>query len=261
MAEKRPLVIAHRGSSALAPENTMAAFARAMRDGADGIELDVRLAGDGVPVVIHDPVLRRTGLRAGSVAKLSSIELARIDVGRWFKGARTELSIKEDATQSIPTLEQVFQFLEQHKRATVYLELKTDQAESSAGELARSVVELIKRHQLEKRVVIVSFNLDLIEQVKRNDAAIVTGALFEPKRQMARLALKRRMIEAAMARGADEILLHYLVTTEGATRFARDNNLRVVVWTIDDPRWLRRAARLGIHALITNNPAAFIGLP
>jgi len=239
----------------------MAAFAHAMDDGADGIELDVRLAGDGVPVVIHDPTLRRTGLCAGSVAKLTSTELAQVDVGRWFNSARPELSSKAYVGLGVPSLGQVFQLLRKHKRATVYLELKTDQAEGSAGELASSVVELVDEHQLSNRVIIVSFNLDLIAQVKRINSAIGTGALFEPKREMARLARKRRMIDAAVESGADEILLHYLVTTKGAVRLARENNLRVVVWTVDDPGWIGRARHLEIHALITNNPAGFTALP
>ena len=261
ISKRKPLVIAHRGSSALAPENTLAAFAHAMNDGADGIELDVRLAADGVPVIIHDATLRRTGLRAGSVAKLNSSELARIDVGHWFNRAQPGLSNKTYVGQGVPTLGQVFQLLKKHKHALVYLELKTDRAEESASELANSVVELVEAYQLSKRVVVVSFNLDLVSQVKRIDSAIFTGALFEPKRELARLARKRRMIDAALRSGADEILMHYLVATEGGVRFAQQNNLRVVVWTVDDPRWMRRARRLDIHALITNNPTAFTALP
>ena len=66
-----PLIIGHRGASAIAPENTLAAFKRAIQDGADGIEFDVRLSQDGVPVVIHDATLARTGLTDGVVAELS----------------------------------------------------------------------------------------------------------------------------------------------------------------------------------------------
>ncbi|MBV9957612.1 MAG: glycerophosphodiester phosphodiesterase, partial [Acidobacteria bacterium] len=84
--EQRPslLIIGHRGASAAAPENTLVAFERAMADGADGVEFDVQLARDGVPVVIHDATLRRTGLKEGLIAELSSNELARTDVGTWF---------------------------------------------------------------------------------------------------------------------------------------------------------------------------------
>jgi glycerophosphoryl diester phosphodiesterase len=76
-----PLIIAHRGTSLIAPENTLAAFALAIESGADGIELDVRLSRDGVPVVIHDATLQRTGLRSEAVATLSAEHLATVDVG------------------------------------------------------------------------------------------------------------------------------------------------------------------------------------
>ncbi len=80
-----PLIIGHRGASALAPENTLAAFRRAIADGADGIEFDVRLARDGVAVVIHDATLERTGLLKRRVANLTADELQAIDVGSWFR--------------------------------------------------------------------------------------------------------------------------------------------------------------------------------
>src|SRR2546429_71908 len=118
-----------------------------------------------------------------------------------------------------------------------------------ASELAHSVAKLIKLYKLEKQVVIVSFNLALVAQIKRIDPAIITGALFEPRREMARLARKRRMIDKAIACGADEILLHYLVVTESAVRLAQEQNLRIVVWTMDDPKWMPRASSLGIHAV------------
>ena len=105
-----PLIIGHRGASALAPENTLAAFARALDDGADGIELDVRLAKDGVPVVIHDATLRRTGLTSGEVAQMTSEQLANVNVGSWFNRAHPTLAREEYEQQRVPTLADVFQF-------------------------------------------------------------------------------------------------------------------------------------------------------
>jgi len=80
----RPLIIAHRGASARAPENTLAAFQMAIDAGAEGVEFDVRLAKDDVPVVIHDHDLKRVGSLNERVASLTSNELGRIDVGSWF---------------------------------------------------------------------------------------------------------------------------------------------------------------------------------
>src|SRR5258705_12537702 len=79
-----PLILGHLGASALAPENTLAAFSRAISDGADGIEFDVRLSRDGGAVVIHDASLKRTGLINRPVSDLTAAELGEVDVGSWF---------------------------------------------------------------------------------------------------------------------------------------------------------------------------------
>src|SRR5882724_3259670 len=104
----RPLVIGHRGSSAVAPENTIAAFRRAITDGADGFEFDVRLARDGQPVVIHDGSLQRTARIPGAVAQLTSAQLQKIDVGSWFNHQRPDSARSEYELETIPTLERVF---------------------------------------------------------------------------------------------------------------------------------------------------------
>ncbi|HXH06255.1 MAG TPA: glycerophosphodiester phosphodiesterase family protein, partial [Vicinamibacterales bacterium] len=84
----RPLVFAHRGGAALAPENTIAAFDRGLACGADGLELDVRLARDGVPVVIHDATLERTTDAVGPVAAYDAAALSRVDAAWWFAPER-----------------------------------------------------------------------------------------------------------------------------------------------------------------------------
>jgi glycerophosphoryl diester phosphodiesterase len=257
ISESAPLIIGHRGASALTPENTLLAFTRALDDGAAGVEFDVRLAGDGVPVVIHDATLKRTGLREGVVASMTSRELGRIDVGSWFNRAHPQLARAEHARQFLPTLGQVFEFFKNDVSGpqVIYLEMKTDKAEDSYVELAGSVVHLVNDYGLRSRVVVVSFNLKAVAQIKSVDSEISTGALFEPRRSAVKVIRKHPMIGAALDCGADEILFHRLIATRRMVDFATESNLRPVVWTVDDPRWLRRAVNFGIHALITNNPA------
>lgn len=255
----KPLIIAHRGASALAPENTLAAFSRALEDGADGVELDVWLARDGVPVVIHDASLRRTGLCEGIVSAMTSKELCRTGVGHWFNLANPRLARKEYSREVVPSLDQVFKlFKAQHttNRAVTYVELKTDNGSDDRAALSTSVVNLIVHHDLQSKVVVVSFNLKAITQVKTIDSSVRTGALFEPRRNAARIMSGRRLIAAAIESGADEILLHRLIATRRLVGLAAEKDLRSVVWTVDDPKWLDRAERLGIDALITNDPAA-----
>src|SRR6266704_6290544 len=99
---RRPLRIAHRGASARAPENTLAAFAEAVRLGANAIELDVHLTADGVPVVIHDGTVDRTTNGRGEVAAMTLKDLRRLDAGAWFSS--------RFRGERIPTLEESLEF-------------------------------------------------------------------------------------------------------------------------------------------------------
>ncbi len=250
---RSPLIIAHRGASAVAPENTLAAFARATADGADGIEFDVRLSRDGVPVVIHDQTLRRTGLREEAVARMNSKQLGKVDAGSWFNRSHPRRARAEYARECVPTLDQVFRLF-QDQDARLYVEMKFG-ADEGTVDLTQAVAQSIKEHKLHSRVVVVSFDLAAIAQIKQIDSAIRTGALFEPKSDLTTIVRKRRMIEATIDHSANEILLHRSIATRSAVRLAIENDLPVVVWTVDDPKWIGRARDLGIHALITNKPA------
>jgi glycerophosphoryl diester phosphodiesterase len=252
----QPLIIGHRGASADAPENTIAAFTRALRDGADGIEFDVRLARDGVPVVIHDATLQRTGLMNGVIAELSSSQLKTIDVGSWFNHAHPNGASAEYARETVPTLAQVFEVLA-GTQALLYLEMKCDQKESE--QLAAEVVKLIRKCSLADRVIVESFELSALETVKRIDAGIRTAALFEPRLNRP-IALIRRMkiVDLARRRGADEIALHHALVTRRLLGRASQYSLETIVWTVDDLHWIQRARALGIKALITNSPAKML---
>jgi glycerophosphoryl diester phosphodiesterase len=243
----------------MAPENTLAAFALALESGADGVELDVRLSGDNVPVVIHDSNLRRTGLCEGVVSEMTSKELGRTTVGDWFNRAHPRLARDEYGHEIVPTLDQVFNFFKtqnQLNNSVIYVEMKADKAHEENVDLPASVVHLTKRYELQDRVIVVSFNLKALTQIKQLDPSIRTGALFEPKRSAAKILTGHRLIAAAVDCGADEILLHRLMATRRLVRLVADRRLCSVVWTVDDPKWNSRALRLGIHALITNNPVA-----
>jgi glycerophosphoryl diester phosphodiesterase len=251
------LIIGHRGASAVAPENTLAAFLRAFEDGAGGIELDVRLARDGVPVVIHDATLKRTGGDARSVADMSSAQLARIDVGSWFNRAHPKLARLEYSKEFVPTLEQVFAILKRAKDPIVYVELKIDRGQEYRA-LVESVAELISNQNLQKQAVVISFNLKAVALMKELNPPIRTGALFEPRRNAHRVVRKHPMIRAALDCGASEILFHRLLARHRMIDATSEANLRSVVWTVDDPKWIERARTRGIHALITNNPLKMI---
>lgn len=247
-----PLIIGHRGAAAVAPENTLISFARAVQDGADGIEFDVRLARDRVAVVIHDATLRRTALRKGLVKDFSSEELAAMDAGTWFNRRRPTLARTEYAAAKIPTLSSVFEMLRDHA-AIFYVEMKC--GAKTRVPLAREVARLIQSYSLKDRVVVESFDLLSIVEIKRLNASLRTAALFD--RKLTRPAPSARwMIERAIDCGADEIALQRSLATRRTVGQAAHRGLSTVVWTVDSPAWVARAMKNGVRTIITNNPAA-----
>ena len=252
--ENEPLIIGHRGAAAVAPENTLASFEQAMHDGADGIEFDVRLSSDGVPVVIHDATLTRTASVKSQVAKLSAAELALIDVGSWFTrqhgGANTDYS-----HEKLPNLEQVLRLFNQ-RTALLYVEMKSESGDLA---LAKAVVQTIQDQSMHGKVIVASFDMSLIREVKLINKSIRTAALFEPKiSRPFDLVRKKKLIHIALTNGADEIALHYRLVSSRIVEKARQSQMQLVIWTVDNPQWIDRARMLGVKALITNNPALMV---
>jgi glycerophosphoryl diester phosphodiesterase len=218
-----PLIIGHRGASAVAPENTIAAFEAAITAGADGIEFDVRLARDRVPVVIHDETLYRTHRVRQSVANSSANQLNKFDV---------------------PSLAQVFELFASNK-LILYLEMKGKETQ-----LAEECCRLVDQYRLKERVIFECFEHSALQTIKSIDSRLRTAALFQPPASF--------IVKRALGIEASEIALHHRLTNKRTVERARLADLNVVTWTVDDPVWIKRAQELGIHALITNDPSALI---
>lgn len=243
------LIIGHRGDSAHAPENTHAAFERALRQGADGLEFDVRLASDGVPFVFHDATLKRTANLNGNVDELNSTELSQISIGGWFNKRYPERAHSTFISEQVPTLTQVFERYGSHK---LYAEMKCEDAPRRPA-LARAVVELIHRHDLVARVVVKSFALDSLREVKRLAPEVRTAALFG-RNWLRPLVPPASIIAEALDCGADEISLHHSLLRSVTVEAARTRGLKVLVWTVNSPAFLRRALRLKLRAVFTDYP-------
>jgi len=250
-----PLIIAHRGASRYAPENTLAAIRLAVETGADGIEIDLRLAKDRVPVVIHDADLLRTGGLKKKVADLTSTELARIDVGSWFNARYPRRSRTSFADQTVPTLDDLLNLLGGFK-GLLYIELKT--AARNREDLVRAVCDRLYMSPLLPQVIVKGFDLKSVAGVKHLLPSVQTAALFGPE---VRHLFKRRkhLIERARQYSADQLSVHRSLVTRGLMRAAHAASIPVTVWTADDPRWIRRAQKNGIKALITNDPGKLLG--
>jgi glycerophosphoryl diester phosphodiesterase len=252
--ELSPLIVAHRGSSALAPENTLAAFKRAIEDGAEGIEFDVQLSVDGVPVVIHDFDLGRTAGIDAVVVETSSEKLRGTDVGSWFNTQFPELAQELFSRQHVPLLADTLDYLSGYD-GRLYVELKC--APADALSLARAVaVELKKMPKLD-RVIVKSFSLSVIPIMRTLMPQIATAALFAPE-IMRVLRRPRYMLAVAEQLGANEVSLHHSLASAKVLDNAARAGLAVTVWTVDGVRWIRKARRHGIRALITNDPGRLL---
>lgn len=249
-----PLIIAHRGASAVAPENTLCAFRRALRDGAEGVECDVRLASDRVPIVFHDPTLKRVTSLETKVADLTSRELMKIDVGTWFNLRHEKHARQEYQRETVPTLEQFFELMRANEKL-IYVELKCE--DCNYQNFARSIVELTHDFNYLHRVVVKSFEHECLSELRKISSQIRVAALYRPHPSRV-LRPGRELIKPALKFDADEISLHYTLATARAVRKAHLAGLKTVIWTADHPAWVRRAAKLGIYGIITNNPARLL---
>lgn len=253
-AARAPLIIAHRGDSVHAPENTLAAFKRAVDAGADGIEFDVRLTKDGEVVVFHDSSLNRIAGRESRIIQLSAEELRSVDVGSWFNRRRLAFANEKFARERIPTLSETLEDLVAFD-GLLYIELKC--REEDVERLARAVCVVICDSPLLPRIIIKSFKLKVIPHVKELCPGVRTAALFAPKMRSL-LSRKKRLLDMAEEAGATEISVHYTLATQKIAEEAARRGVEMVIWTVDHPRWIRRSIELGVKAIITNDPAKML---
>ena len=250
----KPLIIAHRGASELAPENTIAAFRRAIEDGAEGIEFDVRLAKDGVAVVFHDATLNRVGQIEGRVSDFTAEELQTFDVGSWFNLKNAKNADARFSAETVPTLREVLEFLRRFQ-GLIYIELKCK--EGDVKTLVKAVCREIGDSHLLPQIIVKSFRLQVIPETRRLCPDIKTAALFAPK-IMTILRKEKHLLKLAQEFGANQVSLHYSLVTRKLMEKAKKKNFPITIWTADNPLWIKRALKLGISTIITNNPARLL---
>lgn len=252
---KRPLIIAHRGSSAHAPENTLVAFKQAMADGADGIEFDVRLARDGVPVVIHDSSLNRLARKNKRVADLTSTELSKVDVGSRFNRHHPKRARPEYARETVPTLEEVFDLVKSFD-GLIFLELKC-KTNNDAKKLADAVSDVIASVNILSKLIVQSFHRGVLPMVRERHPSVVTAAIIGPRIRY-HVGNKHRVLDRASRSQANRLSIHKSLAHHSLLEIAAEANLPIAVWTIRSRKWIERAQELGIDALITNEPKKLI---
>ncbi|MFD9004331.1 glycerophosphodiester phosphodiesterase [Streptomyces sp. NPDC059582] len=250
--DPQPTVIAHRGASAYAPENTLAAVDRAAALGVGWVENDVQRTRDGRLVVIHDDSLTRTtdvkkvfpGRSPWKVKDLTAAEIARLDAGRWFGPAY--------AGARVPTLEQYMRRVESNHQ-NLLLEIKNPELYPGVEEqILKLLGDLgwLDREHLAHRLIVQSFSADSLRTVHGLRPGIRTGFLGRPS--VADLH--------TYAAFADEInpsnasLSRAYVSTVHALTGPHGSPMKVSAWTVDDAATARRVARYGVDGVISNKP-------
>jgi glycerophosphoryl diester phosphodiesterase len=246
---KRPLIIAHRGFSQFAPENTLPSFKLALEAGADMAELDYHHSKDGALVVIHDPTLDRTtdatnrwAEKKIAVADKTVAELQTLDAGRWFD--------PKFAGVRLPLLPDVLDFV--HAAGGVTL------IEQKAGDAA-TCIAMLREKKLINQVIVQSFQWDYLKAFHEREPAQVLGALGPPKilADGTKPTIKDKALSAAWldllaASGAKVVVWNDQVSRESVA-LAHQRGLKVWIYTINDPAAANHLLDLGVDGLITNN--------
>ncbi len=223
----RPYIIGHRGASAYLPENTLAACALAVEQGADGIEVDVQLTADGRLVLFHDFNVKRTTNGSGKVSKMTLADLQMLDAGEG---------------QTIPTLDELFEML--GPSTLYYLEIKDFHLRDRGMETA--VADRVESYNLQDRVLIASFNPFSVRRARR---------CFTDRTKVALIRMPGWLKYSYWLAQGEADHPHYSQVNPKYMVWAQRRGFQQVnVWTVDDPVEARRLAHLGVNAIVTNKP-------
>jgi glycerophosphoryl diester phosphodiesterase len=238
-----PLNIAHRGASGEAPENTLAAFDLALKQGASGIEFDVHLSSDGVPMVIHDARLNRTTSGSGWVGEHRANALRKLDAGSWFNRRFPEKALRVYRGAQIPLLSEVLAWVRTRK-ALAFVEIK--RGKRAYPGIEAKVVDEIEHQRVGRLVTIVSFDFASLRRAQQLNRPIFLG--LDVSRSL--LAVRRVRSLAGNA-----VLPHWAIASRGFIRRAHKHSIPVFPWTVDQPARMERKISEGVDGIITNYPA------
>ncbi len=240
---KQPLVIAHRGASHEAPENTLSAFKKAREVGADGVELDILQSKDGHLVVVHDERLNRLCKIPGWIEHLTLKELKKLDFGSHFS--------QQFKGEEIPTLEEVFKLLKGD--LLINVEIKGRKIRDDGRE--EKLIKLIHRKKMMDQILVSSFNFFALHRLHLLAPEIKRGYLFF-ERQLAHKKLGNwsKFLKPYSLNISKELTHEYPVNE------VHKKGIKYWVWTVDDEEEMRHFCEQKVDAIITNEPAKLIHL-
>ena len=234
----RPVIIAHRGASAHAPENTLSAMKLALEQGADVIELDVQLTADNKVVVIHDTTLDRTTNGSGKIRNLNLSHLQRLNAGYAYGPAFPD--------EKIPTLESIFDAL----GSSTYFNIDLKNNQTPFNKLPLKVSGIIKKYKLEDRVIVSSFNPSALHMINKVSPGLWQGLLLS---RPIHLSLIRLFSFLSSKYQSIHISLSSLRIR--TVKYLQQNNKLVFAYTINHPKDILYAKKCGLDGFFTDDPA------
>lgn len=234
-----PIIFGHRGASGYAPENTISAFRMAQKMGSHGLEFDVQLTKDGVPVVIHDETLDRTTDLKGQVSTYNWKQIQKADAGSWLD---TRWS-----GEHIPSLEEV---LREFSDLLLNIELKNSIVTYPG--LEEKVLTLIRKYCQIDNVIVSSFNHQSLLKVKKLEPLIKTGILYEEEPTDA--------VHYSLQLGANAVHPDFRLLTKEKTAAFHERGLFVNTWTVNERVDVEKMIRIGVDGIITNYPDRVLSL-
>ena len=230
----KPIIEAHRGDSANAPENTIAAFRQAVELGIHSIELDVHPTKDGELVVMHDDNVTRTTDGQGEIADLTLAEIRRLDAGSWFAATF--------AGEAVPTLAEVFELLN-GTSTRLNIEIKASPASELVAMKLKSLL-----HRASEGHLVSSFDLGALLAVRE----------MTPNVTLAMLGSGQECLDLARENGFSWMNVHYKSVTNDLVAQAHASGIRVMIWTLDDAALFEQYQQWGVDKICTNRPGMML---
>ncbi|HME11873.1 MAG TPA: glycerophosphodiester phosphodiesterase family protein, partial [Candidatus Acidoferrum sp.] len=231
------LLIAHRGASGHAPENTLAAFRKAVALGVSFIETDLQLTRDSRLVAIHDDTVNRTTNGNGAVHNLTLEDIRKLDAGSWFGS--------EFAGERIPTLEEILDFAKKND-VVFYLEIKP--GGSWGGEHALTAA--LRASGEIARTVVISFDPSVLEGVRKIEPTLMTGLLYDGQLD--------DPLDKAVEIGARQLAVRGDLVTPWMLGQARRRDLQVVCWTVNQAAHMRLLIAAGVDGIMSDYPERLV---
>jgi glycerophosphoryl diester phosphodiesterase len=247
--------VAHRGGSALAPENTLAAFRQALTLPADAIELDVQMSRDGHAIVFHDETVERLTDGQGNILDLDLAYLRSLNAAAHFSGGWPQ-------PERIPTLREALE-VARVGGVQVYIEIKPGRRDTGPYErypgIAEAVAEEVLTNGLLEQVLIISFDWEILPLLKMLAPGVRTGALvskdvWNPQKPLAELVAQVQELRC------DWINMDYKLFTSQMPEFFHAANLQLGIWTVNDEASLQHLAQASVDSLTTDRPDLFVRL-